>query len=210
MRLSIIGIGNVGAGLGRAWAAKGHQVFYGVRDPDAPEVKQLMDALGENVQAGSVAEAGSFGEVITLAVPWDAALDVVKSLGDVSGKIINDCTNPLESSLEGLKIGTTTSAAEEIAKAVPGAKVVNCFNTAGAKNLKQPSFNGQAIDAYVCGDDEAAKRTMMRLAEEIGFEAVDCGSLKAARFTEALAMLWIHLCYKQQMGEDIAFKLLKR
>ncbi|MGH9356648.1 MAG: NADPH-dependent F420 reductase [Terriglobia bacterium] len=209
MKIGIIGTGNVGAGIGRGLAAKGHQVCFGVRDAAAAEVKELISSLGPGASAATVRGCAHFGDVIILAVPLEAAPAVVQSLGDLGGKPLVDCTNPVRKDLEGLQIGTTTSAAEEIARVAVNAKVIKCFNTTGAKNLAQTRYHKQPIDAYICGDDDLAKRAVAQLASDLGFEAVDCGPLKAARFTEPLAMLWIHLCVKQRMGPDIAFKLLK-
>jgi NADPH-dependent F420 reductase len=177
MKIGIIGTGNVGAGLGRELVAKGYPICFGVREASSAEVKKLVSSLGHGVTAASAPDCARFGDVVILAVPWEAALSVTKSLGDLGGKILVDCTNPVRSDLEGLQIGTTTSAAEEIARVAIHAQVVKCFNTTGAKNLSQTKYGGQAIDAYVCGDSDEAKNTVARLATDLGFEAIDCGPL---------------------------------
>ncbi|MGH9407544.1 MAG: NADPH-dependent F420 reductase [Terriglobia bacterium] len=209
MKIGIIGTGRVGAALGQGLAAKGHEVRFGAREPDGREVKQVVTGIGHGVSALNISDCARSSDVIFLAVPWDAALGVVRSLGDLAGKVLVDCTNPLRDDLEGLQIGTTTSAAEEIARVAGSAKVVKCFNTTGAKNIAQTNYHGQAIDAYICADDENAKQTVAALARELGFEVVDCGPLRSARWTEGLAMLWIYLCVKRQSGPDVAFKLLR-
>ncbi|SRR6266404_4139998 len=126
------------------------------------------------------------------------------------GKILIDCTNPLKPDLSGLSIGQSTSAAEQIADLAKGARVVKAFNTTGAGNMANPKFGPQDATMFICGDDGSAKATVVKLAEELGFEAVDAGPLLAARYLEPLAMLWIHLAFKMGWGTNFAFKILKR
>ena len=121
MKIAIIGSGNVGGNLGKLWATHGEQIFFGSRNPHGATLQPLL-ALG--IKAGSPAEAVAFGDVLVLATPWAATLDIVRQLGDVSGKIIIDTTNPFLPGLAGLALGQTTSAAEEIARLTPKAKVV--------------------------------------------------------------------------------------
>jgi predicted dinucleotide-binding enzyme len=111
MRIGIIGAGNVGGTLGRAWAANGHEVRFGVPNPTAPKIADLLKATGGKATAGSVAEAAAHGEVVVLATPWAATENAVRQAGNLDGKIILDCTNPLKDDLSGLTIGHTTSGA---------------------------------------------------------------------------------------------------
>jgi predicted dinucleotide-binding enzyme len=210
MNIGIIGAGNVGGTLGRAWAARGHQVTFGVRDVQSLKVPALLDEIGLNVQVGSVAEAAAFGEVVVLAVPWPAAQDAVQAAGDLTGKVLVDCVNPIAPGFTGLSIGHTTSAAEEIARAAPGAKVVKAFNTTGSGNMADPRYGSEQASMFYCGDDAGAKAVLKGLGEEIGFDMVDAGPLANARLLEPLALLWITLAYAQGMGPNIAFKLLRR
>ena len=121
-----------------------------------------------------------------------------------------DCTNPLKSDLSSLLIGHTTSAGEEVAKWAPGARVVKAFNTTGAPNMTNPKFGGARAAMFIAGDDAPAKATVKQLGEDVGFEMIDVGALAQARLLEPLAMLWIHLAFKQGLGRDFAFGLLRR
>ena len=209
MNIGIIGSGNVGGTLGMVWAGRGHQILFSYsRDPK--KLEGLVASAGTNASAGSPAEAAQFGEVVALAVPWPAVDDALQAAGSLAGKILIDCTNPLKGDLSGLEIGHTTSAAEEIARRAPGARVVKAFNSIGAANMANPVFGAQRASMFFCGDDAAAKTMVARLLEEIGFEPVDAGALVIARLLEPLAMLWIHLAYGRGMGPDFAFKLVQR
>ena len=210
MKIGTIGAGNIGGTLGRAWAATGHQVVFGVRDPRGPKVQELVTATGGKARAASPAEAAAHGEVVLLATPWAAAQAALRGAGDLTGKILVDATNPLRPDLSGLTLGHTTSAAEEVARWAPGAKVVKAFNTIGAQHIANPRFGTQSASMLICGDDLAAKKTVLLLAESLGFDPVDAGPLRQARLLEPLAMLWISLAYAYGHGPDIAFKLLRR
>ncbi|MEA2599274.1 MAG: 8-hydroxy-5-deazaflavin:NADPH oxidoreductase [Acidobacteriota bacterium] len=208
MRIGIIGAGNVGGSLGRGWARAGHEVTFGVRDPKDPKVQKLVAKTG--AKAASVAEAAAFGEVVAFATPWEATEDAVRHAGDLAGKVVFDCTNPLAPQLAGLTHGFDTSAAEMVAAWAPGAWVVKVFNTTGANNMANPDYGGIAATMFYCGDDAEAKAAAARLAADLGFDPVDAGNLEQARLLEPLALLWIRLAYVQKQGREIAFKLLRR
>src|SRR5262245_53929986 len=129
MKIAIIGAGNVGSTLGKGWAAKGHEITFGVQDPDDSRVQNRVGAAGGKARATGVQEAASTAEVVVLATPWSVVQDVIKACGDLRGKIIIDATNPLKGDLSGLALGHTTSAGEEVARWATGAKVVKAFNT---------------------------------------------------------------------------------
>jgi predicted dinucleotide-binding enzyme len=209
VNIGIIGSGNVGGTLGMAWAGRGHQILFSYsRDPK--KLEALAASAGQSARAGSPAEAAQFGEVVVLAPPWPVVDDALQAAGSLAGKVVIDCTNPLKRDLSGLEIGHSTSAAEEIARRVSGARVVKAFNSIGAANMANPVFGSQRATMFFCGDDAAAKTIVARLVEEIGFEPVDAGALAIARLLEPLAMLWIHLAYARGMGPDFAFKLIRR
>jgi NADPH-dependent F420 reductase len=210
MTIGVIGSGNVGGTLGTRWAAKGHQVIFGSRDPQADDMKKLVAAAGKNARAGTLQEAAKSAEVLLLAMPWPAAKDVVASLGDISGKVLIDAINPLEPDLSALTLGTTTSAGEQVAGWARGAKVVKAFNTIGSNVMENTSFGADRPALFYCGDDAAAKQTVKQLAEDIGFEALDAGPLTQARLLEPFALLWISLALKQRWGREFAFKVLRR
>ncbi len=209
MKIGIIGSGNVGKTLGEAWAKKGHQVLFSF-SRDLHTLRAYAAGLGENASAGTPAEAVTYGEVVLFAPPWPAVEDALQAAGSLKGKILIDCTNPLKPDLSGLALGHTTSAGEEIARRVTGARVVKAFNTTGAENMKSPQFGSQRAAMLICGDDAGAKAVVSDLVRDVGFELVDAGALHIARLLEPLAMLWIHLAYGQQMGTGFAFGLLRR
>ncbi len=211
MKIGVIGAGNVGGTLGRLWARKGHEILFGVRDPQAASLQELLKSADGNARAANVRDAASFGELIVLATPWPATEEAIKSAGSLAGKVLVDCTNPLAPDLSGLVIGTNNSAAEEVSRWAQGAKVVKAFNTIGAVNFENPRFGSQSASMFICGDDASAKSMVAALAAELNFDVVDTGPLIAARWLEPLAMLWIHLAFKQGLGPTgHAFKLLLR
>lgn len=210
MKIAIIGAGNVGSSLGKGWAARGHEVVFGVRDPRDAKVQEAVKATGGTAHATSVQEAASSAEVVVLATPWGATQDAIRAAGDLRGKIVVDATNPLKPDLSGLALGHTTSAGEEVARWAAGAKVVKAFNTIGAQHMVNPRFGGQSASMFICGDDAGTKKSVATLAEALGFEPVDVGPLTQARLLEPLAMLWISMALLYGQGPNIAFKLLHR
>src|SRR6266536_656199 len=214
MKMASIGVGNVGGTLGASWARKGHAVCFGTRNPSEEKVKKLLSDAGGNARAASVAEAAKDASVVLLATPWEGARNAIQSVGSLDGKILIDATNPLLMTAEGLQkglvLGHTTSAGEQVAAWATGARVVKAFNTTSWKNMADPKFGSQRASMFVCGDDLGAKATVLTLTEELGFEAVDCGPLFAARYLEPLGMLWIHLCFGVGRGPDFAFKIIER
>jgi len=144
-----------------------------------------------------------------LATPWAGTEDALRNAGDLSGRIVLDCTNPLSPDMSGL-VGDK-SAAEQVASWAKGAKVVKIFNSTGFKNMDNPKYGDDRVTMFYCGDDAEAKKVAAGLAEGLGFEAVDAGPLSEARSLEYLALLWIHLAYgPAKLGPGIAFKLVRR
>jgi predicted dinucleotide-binding enzyme len=209
MKIAVLGAGNVGGALGKLWAGRGHEVRFGVPDPGSEKIKTLLASTGGRAQAGSNREAAGASEVVVLSVPWPAAEQAIRDCGDLKSKVVIDCTNPLRPDFKGLAVGTTTSAAEQVA-AWSGAKVVKAFNTIGAGNYGKAEFTGTRADGFYCGDDDAAKDKVKPLIADIGLNSVDVGPLRNARLLEPLAMLWIDLAINQKWGANHAFKLLRR
>jgi 8-hydroxy-5-deazaflavin:NADPH oxidoreductase len=210
MKIAILGAGNVGGALGKGWAAKGHSIHFGVPNAQSEKMRALLNNLGKNARAGSVHEAAESADVVVLATPWPATQDAVMAAGKLAGKVVVDCTNPLLPDLSGLALGHTTSAAEQVAQWAADARVVKAFNTTGAGNMANTHYGDKEVTMCIAGDDSAAKQTVMKLAQDLGFEPVDAGPLKIARLLEPFAMLWICLAIKQGLGSNIAFKLLRR
>lgn len=208
MSIAIIGAGNAGQALAKAFTNKGETVFFGV--PDPAKYRSDVAALGSKAKLGTVAQAVEASDVVILAVPYAAAESVAKSVADWRGKILVDATNPLAPGLSGLAVGATTCGAEEIAKVAKGARVVKALNTTGAENMADSRYPNGSVCMPVCGDDADARSKVLALVTLIGFEGVDMGELKAARYLEPFAMTWIHLAIKKGMGRDFAFGILRR
>lgn len=210
MEIAILGTGNVGATLGRRLAAAGHQIVFGSRQPTSDRVVDLVAENDNAHRADSVQGAVQQTRVMILATPYESAEATLRSAGDLSGKILIDCTNPLNDSFDGLRLGFSESAAEQVAHWAPGAHVVKAFNTASVATMNDPDYGGQAATMFYCGDCADAKSVVAGLIEDIGMEPVDSGPLIHARYLEPMAMLYIHLAVKQGWGGHCALKMLKR
>lgn len=210
MRIAVIGTGGVGSALGSRWGAAGHQVTYGSRAPESEKVQQLLTKSGASAVAKLPREAIDGADVILFAVPWPVARETLIQLGDLTGRTLVDCTNPLLSDMSGIELGHVISAGEQIAAWSPRANVVKAFNSASVKVMLNPQFGDHRATMFYCGDDAAAKLTVRRLIEDVGFDPVDAGSLTSSRYLEPLAMLYIHLAFRQGLGSNCAFKIMKR
>lgn len=192
MKIAIIGKGNVGQALAKGLTNAGHETKFGHRDPAEP-----------------VADAAKWGEVIILAVPHENGNDAIAEIKTCAdGKTVIDVMNAVGEGM-GLGISCTTSTAEETQKKLPKAKVVKAFNTVFAKNQSTAKVGTDKLTAFIAGDDKSAKQTVMQLTRDIGFDPVDCGPLKNARYLEAMGVLIINLAFNYGMGTSIGFKLAK-
>ena len=208
MNIAIIGAGNVGGALGTQLSKKGHSIIFGVPNKDDEKFASLKS--NPNTEFNSPAAAAKGAEVILLATPWGVTEQAIKDCGDVSGKILVDCTNPFNAEFTGLEIGHTTSGAETIASWALGAKVVKCFNQTGFGNMENPDYGDIRVLMFAAGDDEAAVKIAADLARDVGYDAVELIGLYFARQLEQMAWLWIDMAHKQGMGLDFAFALLRR
>jgi len=208
MKIGIIGTGNVGSALGEAWSMKGHEVMIGSRD--LQRAQKMAEEIKNNASGGTYEDTKKFGEVVVLAIHWPDVKSTLESMGDLNGKILIDCINPLKPQLSGLEVGFNTSAAEEIAKMAKGAIIIKALNSIGALHFKDPKFGELSVSGFVCGDDENAKEKVKNLVSDLGFDVVDCGPLQNARLLEPLAMLWIKLAYVHGFGPNVAFKLINK
>jgi predicted dinucleotide-binding enzyme len=191
MKVAIIGKGNVGKAIASGLRLK-HEIKFGHRDPNEP-----------------IRQAAQWGEVIILAVPYDAAQNVVKELGSATdGKTVIDVSNALTDNME-LAVGFTTSAAEELQRMLPKAYVVKAFNTVFAGNQSTGRIGNEKLSLFVAGDDRKAKQNVMSLGADIGFDVVDAGPLKNARCLEPMGLLMINLGLLLRMGTKIGYKLVR-
>lgn len=209
MKIAIIGTGKVGGTLGRAWVNAGHDLVFGSRDPQSQKAQELVKSIGEKACADTIAAAAAWGEVVVLAVPWNAVEESLRAAGSLADKLLIDCTNAIREGMQPA-LPNTTSGAEQVAGWAPGASVVKAFNIAGFDVMANPDFGGLKASLFFCGDDPLAKAKAARLIMDVGFESIDSGPLMVARYLESLFFLWISLVRGQGLGRNIAFKLLRR
>lgn len=203
MNITVIGTGNMGSAFVKQLTRVGHVVRVTGRDLARA---QALAATYPGATAAPAAEALGDSEVIVLATGFDDAVPALRALGQLDGKVVIDITNPLTADYMGLTLGHDTSAAEEIARAVPGIELVKAFNTLFAPVLADgPQFaDGQVAPVFFASDSERARQTVKALIDSLGFKAVDAGPLKNARYLEPLAGLNIYFGYGAGLGTAIA------
>jgi len=190
--IAVIGTGDVGGALGPEFAAQGHTIVYGSREPDRSKVTELVRKTGELASATTPAEAAAQADIVVLAVPGLLVEEITKSLGDLSGKIIIDPTNPLERRMNRLEHAVDTSNAEIIQAAAPGAYVVKAFNTLNWRTMVDPESAGGPVSIPLVGDNGRAKDKVAELVAGMGLEPIDVGPLRDARWVEGMLILWIN------------------
>jgi len=210
MRIAIVGSGNMGSALGHLFASAGHFVAYSFsRDP--AKLDRLAKSSGPRARAASPADAVRDANVVVLAVLWQQMPRVLRSAGNLRGKVLIDCKMPLTPSDDALAVGHRVSGAEIVARRARGALVVKAFNTTPAELLRAGVnvLPEQPAVCY-CGDDARAKRVTARLIRQLGFEPVNCGALMNARYLEPLAMLVGELAYNQGKRPEVGLRILRR
>jgi predicted dinucleotide-binding enzyme len=222
MRIGILGSGLMGGKLGTIFTRAGHEVVFSYSHSEK-KLEQLARDAGGKARAGTPAEAAKDADAVLLAVHWSRTDDVLKKAGDLSGKIIVTCSLPMNADDTGLVIGITTSGAEELAKKVPKARIVSAFNTvpsevffsvfeaAGGKKRKEgrakrEEGRGGRPSLVYCGDDAKAKKVAVQLIQDVGFDPVDAGPLRIARYTEPFALLVAQLAYEGDRGPAMAYR----
>jgi 8-hydroxy-5-deazaflavin:NADPH oxidoreductase len=198
MKIGILGAGNVGTTLGKAWAIQGHRIIFGMRDPQSPIVQALLDETKGDVHAATIADTALVAEILALTVPWDSV------------PVVLDCTNPLVANKLHETAKLNISGGEQVAAWLPKARVVKIFNTVGWEIMAQPQVGNETSTMFYAGDDGEAKIVAAQLAREMGFDAIDVGGLSASNHLENLAGFWGQLVYGQEMGRTIGWRLLKR
>jgi predicted dinucleotide-binding enzyme len=192
MKIGILGSGNVGKALSRGVTRAGHEVQLVHRDPAA------------------MREAVEWADAVVLAIPFSAIDSVVNRVGSgFDGKVVVDVTNTVTPDMRFAEL-SHSSGAERLQASLPKAKVVKAFNTVFARHMDTGTLDGKKLTTLIAADDPAAKKTVMNLAEAIGFDAVDSGPLSNARMIESMAFLNIQLGYGLGMGTEIGFMLHHR
>ena len=209
MKITILGSGNMAAAFVKQLSSAGHQVR--VTGRNLAKVTELATQY-RGVERLEPRAAAQDADAVIVATPYEAAADALRSVGDLGGKVVIDITNPLTPDYMGLTIGHSTSAAEQIAQAIPGAEVVKGFNTLFAQVLAAGADLGDSRKAtvFLASDSERAKQTAKALAESMGFETLDAGPLKNARYLEPLAALNIYFGYGAGMGTSVAPAWLRK
>ncbi|MCB1908220.1 MAG: NAD(P)-binding domain-containing protein [Rhodocyclaceae bacterium] len=209
MNVLVIGAGQMGSAFVKQLVRSGHQVSVTARDLAKAEVLAAAHPGARAVPPGGAAAAA---EVVVVATGYGDALAALQSVGGLDGKVVIDITNPLTADYMGLTIGHDTSAAEEIARALPGAELVKAFNTVFAPVLADGADfgDGQRVSVFVASDSARAKRVASDIAEAIGFAVIDAGGLVNARYLEPLAGLNIYLGYGAGLGTGIAPTWLRK
>ncbi|MGB5511023.1 MAG: NADPH-dependent F420 reductase [Woeseiaceae bacterium] len=190
--IAIIGTGNVAEALGPAFAAQGHRIVYGSRNPGSSKTQRLVGDTGENASATSPEAAVKEADIVVLAVPGMMVADITRGLGDLSNKIIIDPTNPLKRKLMTFQHGVDTSNTQIIQEIAPDADVVKAFNTLNWKTMVDPASAGGPVTIPLAGESRRAKKTVAKLVEGMGLEPIDVGGVENARWLEGMLILWIN------------------
>src|SRR6202165_4287976 len=208
MRIGILGSGLMGGKLGTILARAGHEVVFSYSHSPR-KLKRLAREAGGRARAGTPREAASNADALLLAVHWTRVDDVLKQAGDLSGKVIVSCSLPMSADDTDLVIAHTSSGAEELAKKVPKARVVSAFGTvpsevlfgvfAARRKATRPSL-------VYCGDDARSKGMAAELIRDVGFDPVDAGPLRIARYTEPFTLLIAQLAYAGDEGPELAYR----
>jgi len=198
----------MGGKLGTIFARAGHDVVFSYAR-SARKLERLARAAKGKARAGTPAEAARASEVLLLAVHWSRIEDVLQQAGDVTGKIIITCSLPMNEDDTGLVIAHTSSGAEALAQKAPAARVVSAFGTvpsevlfdvfASRRKKTRPSL------VYL-GDEARSKKVVAALIRDVGFEPVDAGPLRIARYTEPFTLLVAQLAYEGAKGPELAYR----
>jgi predicted dinucleotide-binding enzyme len=208
MRIGILGSGLMGGKLGTIFARAGHDVTFSYARSER-KLKRLAREAGKRARAGTPADAARESDVLLLAVHWSRVGDVLKQAGNLRGKIVMSCSIPMNASDTALAVAHTSSGAEALAGKMKRAHFVAAFGTVPSEVLfdvferrrraKRPSL-------VYCGDDLRAKKVAARLIRDVGFEPVDAGPLRIARYTEPFTLLVAQLAYEGDRGPEMAYR----
>ena len=208
MRIGILGSGLMGGKLGTIFARAGHEVVFSYARSEQKLKKLAREAKG-SARAGTPREAAQDADAVLLAVHWLRMDDVLNQAGDLSGKAIVSCSLPMNARDTGLVVAHTRSGAEELAKRIPKGRVVSAFNTVPSEVLfgvYEARRKATRPSLVYCGDDRSAKAVAAELIQDVGFDAVDAGPLRIARYTEPFALLVAQLAYEGKGGPELAYR----
>jgi hypothetical protein len=198
----------MGGKLGTIFARAGHEVVFSYAR-SREKLNRLVRDAGGNARAGTPHEAAQNADAVLLAVHWSRIDDVLNQAGDVSGKVILSCSLPMNAEDTELVIAHTASGAEELAKMIPQARIVSAFNTVPSEVLfgvYEAKRKASRPSLVYCGDDESGKAVAADLIRDVGFDPVDAGPLRIARYTEPFALLVAQLAYEGNEGPELAYR----
>lgn len=208
MRIGILGSGLMGSKLGTIFARAGHQVVFSYSHSEKKLQKLARDA-GNNARAGTPADAARDADAVLLAVHWSRVDDVLKQAGDLAGKVIVTCSLPMNEDDTGLVVAHTSSGAEELARKAPKARVVSAFGTVPSEvlfSVFEKRRRKTRPSLIYLGNDNKAKKIAEALISDAGFEPVDAGPLRMARFSEPFTLLVAQLAYEGSEGPALAYR----
>ena len=205
MKIAIIGIGTVGSALARGLKETSHTIILGARDINSKAAQDL--ATEATARLATPDKAAASAELVILALPWNAAEAAIKALGDLSGKVVIDCMNPLGTVAGGLglTIGHTSSGGEIVAAWLPGARVVKTLNQVGAEIMQDNARMPHRPVMFMAGDDGEAKAMVGTVLTDLGFEPLDAGDITKSRLLEPFGMVWINQALLRGKGRSWAF-----
>jgi 8-hydroxy-5-deazaflavin:NADPH oxidoreductase len=208
MRIGILGSGLMGGKLGTIFARAGHEVVFSYARSEQKLKKLARDAKGK-ARAGTPREAAQEARAVLLAVHWSRMDDVLSQAGDLSGKLVVSCSLPMNDDNTGLIMAHTSSGAEELARKIPHARVVSAFNTVPSEvlfDVHAAKRKASRPSLVYCGDDPSSKKMAAGLIRDVGFDPVDAGPLRIARYTEPFALLVAQLAYEGKGGPELAYR----
>ena len=209
MRVGILGSGLMGGKLGTIFARAGHEVVFSYAR-SAQKLKRLARQAKGNARSGTPREAAKDADAVLLAVHWSRMDDVLDHAGDLIGKVVVSCSLPMNADDTALVVAHTSSGAEELAKRIPRAHFVSAFNTVPSEvlfDVYAAKRKASRPTLVYCGDDRKAKKVAVQLIRDVGFDAVDAGPLRIARYTEPFALLVAQLAYARKGGPQLAYRL---
>ena len=208
MRIGILGSGLMGGKLGTIFARAGHEVVFSYARSEQ-KLQVLARDTGGKARAGTPREAAQETDAVLLAVHWSRTEDLLNQTGDLSGKLILTCSLPMNEDSTELVVAHTSSGAEELAKMIPKARVVAAFQTVPSEVLfgvYEARRRARRPSLVYCGDDESGKGVAAELIRDVGFDPVDAGPLRIARYTEPFALLVAQLAYEGEGGPELAYR----
>ncbi len=202
--VAVLGAGNVGGALGRKWIAAGHQVVFGVSDPNGKHAESLRSDLGDKVVIGSIADALARNpDVVALALPGNVVGTIITTYAkQLDSRIIIDATNNMGSA--------TMNSFRTLHEQVPNALPFRAFNTYGSVNFDNPQYPQGVADLFFCGPDGDARTKVEQLITDVGLESVYVGGVDQVSVVDGVAQLWLALAFGQKRGPQLTFKVLTR